>query len=207
MFQGNLLPAISLNMKAVGSSKTTVNNYQTVSFEVVAAVKLMPQFFWDVALHHWVSALSLETSDVGHQVMQYYIRKEWRHQLPDFMKPHSRRWQSSGVIVFRAKCKNEGRSLQICYSKCVIIYLLASQHHLAETLVYVWEFMTVVSVAKCQEQNRLYTWCTSYSKSLAMMQTYLSSSSCTKCVAHPPLYLHFRLVEILAQSTDIPQLI
>jgi hypothetical protein len=45
MFQGKLLPAISLNMKAVGSSKTTVNNYQTVIFEVVAAVKLRPQFF------------------------------------------------------------------------------------------------------------------------------------------------------------------
>jgi len=41
--------------------------------------------------------------------------------------------------------------------KCVIIYVLTSQHHLAETLVYVWEFLTVVSVAKCQEQNRLYT--------------------------------------------------
>jgi len=48
----------------------------------------------------------------------------------------------------------------------VIIYLLASQHHLAETLVYVWEFLTVVSVAKCQEQNRLYTSHTSYSKVL-----------------------------------------
>jgi hypothetical protein len=45
-------------MKAVGSSKTTVNNYQTLSFEAVAAVHLRPHFFWDVALNHWVSALS-----------------------------------------------------------------------------------------------------------------------------------------------------
>ena len=91
--------------------------------------------------------------------------------------------------------------------KCVIIYLLASQHHLAEMLVYVWKFLSVVSVTKCQEQNRLFTGHTSYSKSLAVLQMYLSSSSCIKCVARLPLYLHFRLVEILAHSSDIPQLI
>jgi hypothetical protein len=45
MFQGKLLPAISLDMKAVVSSKIAVKNYQTLSFEVVAAVKLWPQFF------------------------------------------------------------------------------------------------------------------------------------------------------------------
>jgi len=141
------------------------------------------------------------------QVMQYHIPKEWRHQVPDFMEPHSRRWQSSEIIVFTVECKNEGRSLQICYSKCVIVYLLASQQYMAETLVYIWEFLTVGSVAKCQEQNRLYTSHTSYTKSLAVLQTYLSSSSCTKCFARPPVYLHCRLVEILAQSTDIPRLI
>ena len=100
---------------------------------------------------------SLETSEICHQVRQFHIPKEWRHQLPDFVEPHSRRWQSSGVIVLRVECKNGDRSLQMCYSKCVIIYLLASQHHLAETLVCVWEFLTVVNVAKCQEQNRVYT--------------------------------------------------
>ena len=70
---------------------------------------------------------SLETSDVGHQVMQCHMPKEWRHQLPDFMEPHSRRWQSSGITVFRVKCKNEGRSLQICYSKCVIMGTAVAQ--------------------------------------------------------------------------------
>jgi hypothetical protein len=123
------------------------------------------------------------------------------------MEPHFRRWQSSRIIVFRVQCKNEGRSLQICYSECVIVYLLASQQYLAETLVYVWEFLTVGSVAKCQEHNRLYTSHTSYSKSLAVLQMYLSSPSCAKYVARPSLYLHCRLVEILAQSTDIPCLI
>ena len=43
------------------------------------------------------------------------------------MEPHSRRWQSSGIIVFRVKCKNEGSSLQICYTKCVIMGTVVAQ--------------------------------------------------------------------------------
>jgi len=43
------------------------------------------------------------------------------------MEPHSRRWHSSGIIVFRVKCKNGGRSLQIRYSKCVIMGTAVAQ--------------------------------------------------------------------------------
>jgi hypothetical protein len=133
---------------------------------------------------------SLEISDIGHQVVQYHIPKEWRHQLPDFMELHSRRWQSSAIIVFRIQCKNEGRSLQICYSKCVIIYLLASQHHLAETFVYVWEFLTVVSVAKCQEQNRLY------------FTHFLQQKSCSAADVSLFLFLH----KVCCSLTFVPTL-